>query len=143
MSASNYFIDTNIFLRIFVKIDNKKFQECLDFLNLIESGEIKAYTSSIVLAEAVWTLNSFYKFKKSEIIKSLKSILILKNLKFKDNLDFKKAIKFYSENNIKFTDCLIASDKNLSAKKTILISYDKDFDKLPIKRLEPKDILRN
>lgn len=137
-----YFLDTNILIRVIAEEDKKTFLDCLNLLNLIKQGKIKASISTIVFAEVAWVLKSPYKFTKSKIIKYLKSILALKNLKLTDSLDLKKAVNLYSKYNIKFTDCLVAANNDLLNKKAILISYDKDFDKLPIKRIEPEKIVK-
>ncbi|OIO16168.1 MAG: hypothetical protein COX44_03255 [Candidatus Portnoybacteria bacterium CG23_combo_of_CG06-09_8_20_14_all_37_13] len=138
-----YFLDTNIFIRFFVKEDKTTFDNCFHLLKLIESNKINAYISSIILAEVAWTFNRPYKFSRTKIAKHLKSIIALKNLKFADNMNLIRAIELYSKYNIKFVDCLIASDENLFNKKAVLISYDKDFDKLPIKRIEPEELVKN
>jgi len=126
----SYFIDTNIFLRILVKEDKKTFKECYHFLKSVDAKKIKAITSSLVLAEIDWVLESFYKFKKAEVIKCLKSILKLKGLKMIDNIDISSAVEFYRKYNVKFIDALIASNPEIYRGNIILISYDKDFDKI-------------
>ena len=51
------------------------------FLKDVKAGKIKAFTSTLVLAELQWTLKSFYKFTKEETLTSLYGITSLKNLK--------------------------------------------------------------
>ena len=51
-----YFIDTNIFLRVFVKENEKAFKECLDILELVKNGKIKAFINNLVIAEVNWIL---------------------------------------------------------------------------------------
>ncbi len=130
-----YILDTNIFLRTLIKEDNQTFEDCINFLRLVKTNKIKAILPGVVLSEIAWVLKSFYKFPKSKVVKALKSMLKLSGLKIADNYDYKQTIKFYESKNVKYIDCLIASlvkNKNYS-----VISYDKDFDKLKIKRQEP------
>lgn len=54
MKGSNYFIDTNIFLRPILKDDKKKVRDCRKLINKIKQGEIKAVTAAIVFAEIAW-----------------------------------------------------------------------------------------
>ena len=42
---------------------------------------------------------------------------------------------------MKFIDALIASHKSIQEEAAVIVSYDKDFDKLGILRKEPKDII--
>ena len=137
-----YFVDTNIFLRTLVKEDEKSFKECYLFLNLIKGNKIKVFTSSLVLAEIDWVLESFYKFGKSEVIKALNSILKLKGLKIIDRTNVQLALEIFQNKNIKFIDALIVSNSQIFQKKVIVVSYDRDFDKIGVKRKEPKEILR-
>lgn len=136
----NYFIDTNIFLRVLVKEDNKTFNDCFQFLNLVRDGKINAFTSGTVIAEINWTLLSFYKFTKEETLTALKGVLNLKSLKFNNEADLYLAAELYENFNIKFIDALIASNHLIYNKKAVVVSYDKDFDKLKLLRKEPNAI---
>jgi len=137
-----YFIDTNIFLRTLIKEDEKSFKDCYFVLNLIKENKIKAFTSTLILAEIDWVLESFYKFEKSEVVRALKSILKLKGLRIIDKMNLKFALELFETKNIKFIDALIGSNPQIFQKKAIVISYDKDFDKISIKRKEPKEIIK-
>lgn len=141
MKDSNlYFIDTNIFLRVLIKENELAFNQSYKILELVKSGEIKAFTSSLVLAEINFVLGKIYKFTKKEIIKSLKSILNLKNLKISDKGNISAGIFLYENHNVKFIDTLIAANDVILKSKAKIISYDKDFDKLGLERVEPSQI---
>lgn len=137
-----YFIDTNIFLRVLVKENEEVFKDCQEFLNLLKQNKIKAFTSTIVLSEIEWVLESFYKFPKEKVVMGLSSILKLKNLKIIDKFNLFLAIEIYEKFPIKFIDALIASNPKIFKKEITIISYDKDFDKLDVKRKEPKSIIK-
>ncbi|MGA3292237.1 MAG: PIN domain-containing protein [Candidatus Microgenomates bacterium] len=137
----DYFIDTNIFIRILELENQKIFNECSSLLKLVKDSKIKAFTSGEVLSEIVWVLSSSYKEPKSKIIKSLKGIVGLNGLKIVDEFDLEYALRKYEGKNIKFIDALIASNPKIQSKKMTVVSYDKDFDKLSIKRVEPSDII--
>lgn len=141
MKEYNYFIDTNVFLRTLLKDEKRTFGDCLRFFKEIKNRNIKAVTSNLVLAEINWTLLKFYKFSKEDVIRGLNSILSLGYLKFVDNFNANAAIKFYKDYQVKFIDALISSIPGISNGKIKIVSYDKDFDKLGVSRLEPKDII--
>lgn len=136
-----YFIDTNIFVRILEFEDQEIFDECSKLLSLVKNSKIGACTSTTVLAEMVWVLSSVYKESKTIISKSINGILKLNNLEIRDEFDISKTMDFYSDHTVKFIDALIASNPKIQSKKMAVISYDKDFDKLGVKRLEPSDII--
>ena len=137
-----YFIDTNVFLRALVKEDERSFEESVRLLDLVRNGEIVAYTSCLVMAEVSWVLGKFYDFSKEQIAFSLKTIVALKNLKIDDRSDAGAAVSLYEKNNVKFVDALIASLAIVRKKNLTILSYDKDFAKLPVKWLRPKEVLK-
>ncbi len=144
MKDSNlYFIDTNIFLRILVKEDKKTFKECFEFVKKVREGKIKAFTSSLVLIEVGWVLGKTYKFSKKQVTDALKGILNLKELKIVDKYHPYLAVSIYEKFNVKFVDAFIASSFLVDKKKlgSVIVSYDRDFDKIGVKRKEPKDFL--
>lgn len=137
----SYFLDTNIFLRPIIKDHPQQTADCEKLFVLIEENKIAAATSNIVLAEFLWTAQSFYKISKPETIASMKGIVSISGLAIEDSFDSFAALQYYESFSVKFIDALIASHKLIQEGKAIVISYDKDFDKLGIKRKEPKDII--
>lgn len=140
MSVSNYFLDTNIFLRIVVKDDQRKVAECEKLIQAVSEGKIKAFTSSLVLAEFVWTCQRLYKLNKSEVIQMLRGILSIKNLKIEDWPNPLIAVETYNKYPVKFIDAMIASYPLILNGSVKVISYDKDFDKLGVVRTEPDEV---
>lgn len=137
-----YFVDTNIFLRVLIKENNLSFRESQAFLKLIKNRQITAFTSNMVLAEINWTLSSFYKFPKVRVVRALQSIVNLKGLKIQDKININLSLELYQKHNVKFIDAIIVSHPLIFEKRISVISYDKDFDKLGIKRLEPGQLIK-
>lgn len=137
----NCFIDTNIFLRVLVKDEEEQFNHCVEFLELVRKRKVKAFTSTLVLTEIAWTLLSFYEFPKSKVLQALDATLNLKNLKMVDDFDLQRALDLYRENKVKFVDSLLASLPEVEQGKMVMVSFDKDFDKLGVKRKEPQEII--
>lgn len=130
------FLDTNIFLRFLVNTKGKQHQDCFRLFKLIRAGKVKGVICSVVILEIYFTLKSFYRFSNRKCEKLLGQILGIGNLKAVDNFNYGKALKLFSQKRVKFADCLIASLKFFEKEGTI-VSYDKDFDKLGVKRIEP------
>lgn len=95
MKEYNYFIDTNILLRVLVRDEEQTFKDCLEFLSKVRQGEFNAFTSNLVLAEINWTFLKFYKFPKEKVAKGLNAILKLKNLKIIDKFNSNLAVEIY------------------------------------------------
>ena len=138
-----YFLDTNIFLHFLIEDDENKraHDDCRALFQRIKNREISALTASLVFAEIVWVLQSYYSFSKQDIIVALKTLLS-NGITFDDRTDIMRALALYQDYSVKFTDCLIASHQGIQQNILTLISYDKEFDKLNIKRLEPKELTK-
>jgi uncharacterized protein len=133
------FIDTNIFLRVLIAgTEERVFNDCRNLLEKVKFKQLSGYTSSLVLAEINWTLGSYYSLPRAEVVEALKGIIHLKNLGITDDFNVEYAVDIYAGNKkVKFIDCLISSIKKIRTGKIHLVSYDRDFDSLGIKRLEP------
>lgn len=70
------------------------------------------------------------------------SLTKLRGLKIVDRYDIPTALALYERHAVKFIDALIASFLKWSAMHLTLISYDRDFDKLGVKRVEPAELLK-
>lgn len=130
------FLDTNIFLRFFVDDEGKQHRGCIRLFELMEAGKVRGIICSVIVLEIYFTLKSFYRFSNKKCEKLLRRILTANNLKIIDSFDYDKALELFTNTGIKFADCLIASLKFFEKGGTI-VSYDKDFDRLGVKRIEP------
>ena len=63
-------------------------------------------------------------------------------ISYDNRFDISVAISLYAAQSVKFADALIASHPLLRQGKLIVVSYDADFDKLGVKRVEPEAIVK-
>ncbi len=133
-----YFLDTNVFLRFYVKDDTEEHGDTKQLIERVETGKVSsACIAQIVLAEIDWTLHSYYRVQKRdriEFLQRLRSSLPLRELQ---DFDSDLAVDLHENNKVKFIDCLIASHPRIQSGDITVISYDADFDKLGITRVEP------
>ena len=143
MSASNrFFVDTNIWIRAIVKGDHKYTRDCQAIIDLIETEKIVAIVSDSVIAEIVWTCMSFYKIPKGKVLDATSSILATVNLRILNDGDIRLALSIFDKWNVKFGDAMIASSDEIARGLISILSYDKDFDRLGVKRVEPRAVLK-
>jgi predicted nucleic-acid-binding protein len=132
-----FFVDTNIFLRFLLKDDRKKAARCKKLFEKTAKGKVQLFTSDLVIAEVVWTLESFYKFSKKEVSESVRRLLTLKNLGIPGTSLLIEALVIYEEKNVDFIDAynyILMLNGGLEQ----VASYDRDFDKLyGVERQEP------
>lgn len=122
------FLETSVFIRYFTADDKKKFKDCSELLEIIERGKVRPYTSNIVLFEILFVLTRIYKFSKKEVLEEIEKLLDIRNLTLIDTTNSKEAIRLFKKYNVKYPDCLIATQV---PKKTNLVTYDEEFNKIP------------
>ena len=98
------FVDTNVFLRFFVRDMESFYQKAKELFEKAEKGTVKLETNYLVIAEIVWVLESYYDFTKTEIKDIIDTILETKNLKVSNNARVKEATSMYALKNIDFID---------------------------------------
>jgi predicted nucleic acid-binding protein len=133
----NKFVDTNVFLRYLTNDDPSKYERCRQMFKRALEGEITISTSGMVIAELIWTLLSYYKVPKAEVIEKVSVILGTENLFIPDKDVLVDALVFYARKNIDFIDAYNAVFMKYQGLREIY-SYDEDFETIAdIERKEP------
>jgi predicted nucleic-acid-binding protein len=98
------FVDTNVFLRFFVRDVESFYQKAKDLFEKAEKGAVKLETSDMVIAEIVWVLESYYGFTKAEINEVINTILETKSVKVTNHSRVKEAVNLYTSGKMDFID---------------------------------------
>lgn len=131
------FIDTNIFLRYLTKDDPSKYDKCREIFKNATEGKIALATSGMVIAELIWTLLSYYKVAKADIVEKVSIIISTDSLYIHDKDIIADALVLYSRKNIDYIDAYNAVFMRYHGVDEIY-SYDRDFDAIEgVKRVEP------
>ena len=100
-------------------------------------GKIHLATSSLVIAELIWTLLSYYKVSKADVIEKVSIIVGTETIHIPEKDIIADALILYSRENIDYIDSYNAVFMKQNGLNEIL-SYDSDFDVIDgIKREEP------
>jgi predicted nucleic acid-binding protein len=133
----NQFVDTNVFLRYLTKDDLAKYERCREMFKRVLEGEITISTSVMVIAALIWTLLSYYKVPKAEVIEKVSVILGTENLFIPDKDVLADALVLYARKNVDFIDAYNAAFMKYQGLREIY-SYDEDFETIgDIERKEP------
>jgi predicted nucleic acid-binding protein len=131
------FVDTNIFLRYLTKDHPAKYERCREMFKRAVKGEITLSTSPMVIAELIWTLLSYYKVPKADLIEKISVIVGTESLFIPDKDVLAEALVLYARKNIDFIDAYNAVFMRHHGLVEIY-SYDEDFETVEgIKRTEP------
>ena len=135
---ASLFVDTNVFLRFLTNDDPVKAKRADRLFRDAVAGKIALTTSLQVIAEIIWTLESFYKLEKDEIASKVEKILNTPNLECAESSLIFMALDLYVHRNIDFIDAYHAfhmKDRGL----TRILTYDrKHFARVPwLEAMEP------
>lgn len=128
---SPIFVDTNVFLRFFVRDVESFYKKSKELFEGAENREMKLETSDLVIAEIVWVLESYYGFSKLEIQEVVETILETKNLKVTNHSRVKEAIDLYSSGKMDFIDAYniaYIKAKNFKKVATFDVKHFKNID---------------
>jgi len=109
VKAEPVFTDTNLFLRF---LTNDVPEQAAAFERLVrqaQDGQVSLVTNSMVMAELVWTLESYYALPPVEIQARILAILNTPGLEIEDGEILLQAILWYVEKHVDFIDAFNAA----------------------------------
>jgi len=98
------FVDTNLFLRYLTNDVPEQADAVERLLRRAMAGEVHLLTNELVIAEIVWTLESFYKQSRKDIMDKVLAILNTPGLEVANGTVVLQAIVWYVEKNVDFID---------------------------------------
>jgi len=117
-------LDTNILLRYLTKDQTPQTDAACKFIDdTIESGQ-DLFVNHIVLFELFWVMKKIYNLSKAQIIGSLDLLLDSYGIIIENEDDVSSALQIYADNNVDFSDALIAVG-NLRNNVDYTMTFDK------------------
>ncbi|MFQ5794464.1 MAG: PIN domain-containing protein [Candidatus Bipolaricaulia bacterium] len=101
---SKYFVDTNVFLRFLTNDVPTQAEAVVRLLQRAAEGKVVLQTSVLVLAEIVWTLESYYELSREEIKAKVLAILNTPGLQVENAELIGQAILLYVDKNVDYID---------------------------------------
>src|SRR5690242_13637527 len=109
-------VDANIFLR-HIRQDHPDFPpRSTAYITRIRRGEIVARAHELIIFEAVYTLQSFYKMPTPEIAQAMPPLIAMPALKFANKARLRRVFDWYVRYNLSFDDAypaVLARDQKL------------------------------
>ncbi|MGI6208112.1 MAG: PIN domain-containing protein [Anaerolineae bacterium] len=131
------YVDANVILRFLLGDPPDMAARARALFERMERGEITLIVDTVVIAECVWTLRSFYKIAISDIATTMRDFLLLPNLEVPERAVLLEALVTYERNGVDFVDALSAARMH-AAEEEYVYSFDRHFDRLPsVRRVQP------
>lgn len=109
MKPDAIFVDTNLFLRYLTNDVPAQADVVEKLLRQAEQNKIQLVTNSMVVAEIIWTLESYYEVERQDIQNKILAILNTAGLGIPESNLILKAIIWYAEKNVDFIDAYNAA----------------------------------
>ena len=109
MKTERVFADTNLFLRYLTDDVPEQADAVERLLRHAAAGEMALVTNVLVVAEIVWTLESFYRLSRDGIKDKVLAILNTPGLEVIDGARVLQAVTWYVEKNVDFIDAYSAA----------------------------------
>lgn len=104
MKPESTFVDTNLFLRYLTNDVPAQADAVEGLLRRAAMGQLHLVTNSMVVAEIVWTLESYYRLPRQEIEVKVLAMLNTPGLEVSEAELLVQAIWWYAELNVDFVD---------------------------------------
>ncbi len=109
MENERFFVDTNLFLRFLTRDVPEQAEAAFRLFQQAEQGKLSLVTTSMVVAEIIWTLQSFYNKPREYIREVVLSFLVTPGLEVEGKDLIVKALRWYVEKNVDFIDAYNAA----------------------------------
>jgi len=136
MTLERAFIDTNLFLRYLTNDISEQADQVEVLLRQAAVGEISLFTTTLVIAEIVWTLASSYKVSREQIRERILAILNTPGLEVAESDLLIEAATNYAAKNVDFIDAYNAAwmiQQQLSTAYTFDRKHFSRFEKIMVK----------
>lgn len=104
MATERLFVDANLFIRYLTNDVPAQADAVERLLRRAEAGEVTLVTNAMVIAEIIWTLESFYEQRPGDIRNSVWAMLNTRGLDVAEGAMVGTAADAYAEKNVDFID---------------------------------------
>ena len=136
MAAQSQLLDTNVLLRFLTGEPPAMARKARTLMERADQGEVLLLLLPVIVAEAVYTLESFYELERSEVAEKLIAFLCARGVQAAEPDRVLQALQWCRDRHAHFADAYLAA----AALELGLpvASFDRDVDKLKqVTRLEP------
>ena len=138
MAIPRQLIDTNVLVRFFTGQPHAMAIKANRLMERADQGKIVLVVLPVIVAELVYTIESFYHVERREVATKLLSLLQSRGIEIVEAARISNALQRCCEQNAHFADAyLAASALELGSP---IASFDRDFDKFKdVDRVEPEE----
>ena len=135
--ATRHWVDTNILVRFFTGEPPEMAAAAKALVEAADAGDVVLEVLPVIVAETVYTLESFYEMDRQEVASKLILLLQSRGIKPHERDRVLDALARHRDQNVHFADAYLAA---VGAESGLSVaSFDRDLDKFKdVRRFEPK-----
>ena len=130
-------VDANVVVRFLTGEPAALAERAAGLMSQVERGEVAIYLSSLVVAEVIWVLKSFYRHSLEDIAGSLIPLMVADGVEVEDRDLLIQAIELAWAKNVDFVDAVLALQAVRSGES--VCTFDQDFKRLPAQWMSPPE----
>ena len=134
--SAQYLVDTNILLRFLSGEPPAQAAAARKLFDRAAAGDVVLEIPALIVAEAYYTLVSFYSVERKLAAEKLAMLLQQHGIKLREEGVVLATLERLQTSNVGFSDAYLAAAAE--REKVQVASFDSDFDKLRVPRYEPK-----
>lgn len=128
-------VDANVLLRFLTGEPEDLAKKAARLMARAEGGEIVLFVSSLVIAEVIWVLKSFYGRSLDEIAGVMVPLMSADGIEVEDKDILIQAVELARDKNVDFVDAALALQA--ARRGEPVCTFDGDFKRLPAQRIAP------
>jgi predicted nucleic acid-binding protein len=133
--VTRLWVDANVLVRFLTKEPPELAERSAALMSRAERGEVMLVVPSLVVAEVIWVLKSFYRYSLDEIAQVLIPLLSANGVEAEDREIMIQAMTLAHKKNVDFIDAVLAL--KATRHEESVCSFDDDFKRLPAHRVLP------
>ena len=137
MAIPRQLVDTNVLARFFTGEPRDMAVKARRLVERADNGEVVLVVLPVIVAELIYTLESFYDMERMEVATKLLSFLQSRGIEAVESVRIVDALQRCRDRNAHFADAYLAA--SAVELENPIASFDRDFDKFKdVQRIEPK-----
>jgi len=132
-----FFVDTNVFLRFFTNDVPEQAAAAEALFLRAAAGEIELVTNTMVLAELVWVLESYYRLPRADVEERVMAVALMEGLALPEADLITEALSSYVESNVDFIDAFNAAWMRQRGVKRVITFDAKHYSRLDGIEVQP------
>ena len=134
--SAQYLVDTNILLRFLSGEPPAQAAAARKLFDRAAGGDVVLEIPALIVAEAYYTLVSFYSVERKLAAEKLAMLLQQHGIRLREEAVLLATLERLQTSNVGFSDAYLAAAAE--QEKVPVASFDGDFDRLRVPRYEPK-----